>query len=107
ERTKRAAAKLGFTWGLGHATSLFVFGLPIVLFKTYLPEPVQRGAETTVGVVIVALAVVLLVRWRRGVFHLHLHRHDERLHAHVHAGGSHPHTAQLRTRTPLQAYAIG
>src|SRR5712692_7583615 len=84
ERTKRAAARLGFIWGLGHATSLFVFGLPIVLFKAYLPEPVQRGAETTVGLVIIALAIMLLVRWRRGVFHLHLHRHDDGLHGHVH-----------------------
>src|SRR5207247_154064 len=65
ERTKRAAARLGLAWGLGHATSLFTFGLPIVLFKAYLPEPVQRGAETAVGVLIVALAVWLLVRWRR------------------------------------------
>src|SRR5581483_6625053 len=33
ERTKTLAARLGLTWGLGHATSLFAFGLPIVLFK--------------------------------------------------------------------------
>jgi len=25
ERTKRAAARLGFAWGLGHATTLFAF----------------------------------------------------------------------------------
>jgi high-affinity nickel permease len=110
ERTTRAAARLGLTWGLGHATSLFVFGLPIVLFKAYLPEPVQRGAEATVGLVIIALAVVLLVRWRRGFFHLHLHRHDESLHAHVHAHEQRPqhaHAARLRARSPLQAYVIG
>lgn len=107
EKSKRAAARLGFTWGLGHATSLFVFGLPIVLFRAYLPGRVQQGAETTVGIVIVALAIALLVRWRRGVFHLHVHRHDLRLHAHVHASGRHPHAPPLRARSPLQAYAIG
>src|SRR5881409_427240 len=64
ERTKRLAARLGLAWGLGHATSLFAFGLPIVLFKTYLPEGVQRGAETAVGFLIVGLAVWLLLRWR-------------------------------------------
>jgi high-affinity nickel permease len=111
ERTKRAAAALGFSWGLGHATSLFVFGLPIVLFKAYLPEGVQRGAETTVGFVIIALAVWLLIRWRRGVFHAHLHVHDERghhVHVHNHAPPrrGHPH-ASSRARSPLQAYAIG
>ena len=111
ERTKRAAARLGFTWGLGHATSLFLFGLPIVLFKAYLPAPVQRGAETAVGLAIVALAIMLLVRWRRGVFHLHLHHHDEALHAHAHshdpARRRHAHTVPLKARSPLQAFGIG
>src|SRR5919201_6755387 len=77
DRAGRAAGRLGFTWGLGHATSLFAFGLPIVLFRAYLPQPVQRGAETAVGAVIVLLALWLLIRWRRGVFrerrgHLHV-----------------------------------
>jgi hypothetical protein len=91
ERTKSAAARLGFAWGLGHATTLFAFGLPIVLFKSYLPEPVQQAAETSVGFVIVALAVWLLVRWRRGNFHVHAHGHG-------HA---------TRARSPLQAFGIG
>jgi ABC-type nickel/cobalt efflux system permease component RcnA len=110
ERTRRAAAALGLSWGLGHATSLFAFGLPIVLFKAYLPETVQRGAETTVGLVIVALAVWLLVRWRRGLFHLHLHEHrgHAHLHGHTHASvDAHAHRSAPRARNPLQAYLIG
>ena len=108
ERATSAAARLGLSWGIGHATSLFAFGLPIVLFKSYLPEPVQQGAETTVGLVIAALAVWLLVRWRRGLFHLHLHAHESALHAHghVHDGDAHPHRAP-RARSPLQAFGIG
>jgi ABC-type nickel/cobalt efflux system permease component RcnA len=108
ERASAAAARLGLSWGLGHAVSLFTFGLPIVLFKSYLPEPVQQGAETTVGVVIAALAVWLLIRWRRGLFHLHLHSHQAGLHAHghVHDGGDHPHRSS-RARSPLQAFGIG
>lgn len=110
ERTKRAAARLGFAWGLGHATTLFVFGLPILLFKAYLPEPVQQGAETTVGFVIIALAVWLLIRWHRGFFHVHVHDHGRgpHLHGHTHAGdGSHAHRNVIRARSPLQAYGIG
>jgi high-affinity nickel-transport protein len=57
ERAARAAGRLGSAWGLGHATSLFVFGVPIVLFKAYLPERVQQAAETSVGVLIIGLAV--------------------------------------------------
>src|SRR4051812_49470017 len=57
----RRAGRLGFTWGLGHATSLFVFGVPIVLFRSYLPAAVQTAAETAVGVMIIVLALRLLV----------------------------------------------
>ena len=84
ERATRHAARLGLVWGLGHATSLFVFGLPVVLYSAYLPTGVQDAAETAVGVVIVVLAVGLLRRCRSGVAHVH-----------------------PRGRTPWQAYAIG
>jgi high-affinity nickel permease len=107
ERATRAAARLGLAWGAGHATSLFLFGVPIVLFSAVLPEPVERAAETAVGVLIVVLALWLLVRWRRGLFHVHVHAH-ERLHAHghVHRGDPHPHSTTC-ARRPLQAYGIG
>jgi ABC-type nickel/cobalt efflux system permease component RcnA len=107
ERATKAAARLGAAWGLGHATSLFAFGVPIVLFKAYLPDQVERGAETAVGVLIAVLAIWLLVRWRRGLFHVHLHAH-ERVHAHghVHEGGGHPHRARP-ARRPAQAFGIG
>src|SRR2546421_12541418 len=78
ERAARRAARLGLAWGLGHAASLFAFGLPVVLYRAYLPEPVQAAAETAVGFVIVALALALLVRWRRGAFHDHEHLHAAR-----------------------------
>jgi high-affinity nickel permease len=90
ERATGAAARLGISWGLGHASTLFAFGLPIVLFRRYLPEAVEQGAEVAVGIVIALLAVSLLVRWRRGQLQLHAHVHEPR-----------------RARTPLQAFAIG
>ena len=84
ERAGRRAAQLGLTWGLGHATSLFLFGIPVVVAGASLPSGVQSGAETAVGAIIVLLAASLLVRWRRGSLH-----------------------ARARTRTAAQAYAIG
>jgi ABC-type nickel/cobalt efflux system permease component RcnA len=107
ERAARAAARLGLAWGAGHATSLFAFGVPIVIFKAYLPERVEQGAETAVGLLIAALAVWLLVRWRRGFFHVHVHAH-ERVHAHghTHDGNRHPHRS-APARRPAQAFAIG
>jgi hypothetical protein len=94
DRAARNAARLGFVWGLGHATSLFVLGLPIVLYRAYLPDQVQRATETAVGLMIVVLALALLNRWRLGRFHVQVHRHD---------GDHHSHGA----RTPVPAYAIG
>src|SRR3954462_10652360 len=92
DHAARSATRLGLAWGLGHATSLFAFGLPIVVFKADLPGAVQQGAETSVGVMIALLALWLLVRWRRGLFHLHQD------HGEPHAHG--PRRA-LRTRSPL------
>jgi high-affinity nickel permease len=84
------ATRLGLTWGLGHASSLILFGVPIVLWKAYLPGRVEQSAEVTIGFVIVALALWLLLRWHRGAF------------AHDHA-----HLRVPPRRTPWQAYCIG
>lgn len=85
----RRARSLGLIWGLGHATTLFAFGLPIVIAKRYLPDPLQRAAETAVGLLIIGLALRLLIRAHQGAFR---------------GGPSHGHTPG---RTPLQAYLIG
>jgi high-affinity nickel permease len=89
DRAARRAGELGLAWGLGHATTLFAFGLPILLLNSYLPERVQQGAETAIGFVIVYLAARLLLRWYRG---------ELRFHAHPEAHGA-------RTRTG--AFVIG
>jgi hypothetical protein len=84
EHARRQAAALGAWWGLGHAVTLVGFGVPILLFEAYLPETVQRGAETAVAALIVYLAVRLLVR--------HRHRHQHGRH---------------QVRSPLAAFGIG
>src|SRR5436309_10963857 len=81
-RGPRQAATLGVSWGLGHTTTLVIFGLPVVLFNEYLPRAAEQAAEVAVGLVIVALALRLLSRSRRGSFH-------------------------RIGRTPLQAYGVG
>ena len=114
----RRATLLGLAWWMGHAVTLFGFGLPVVLFRRYLPDPVQRGAEAVIGLLIALLAVRLLLRWRRGYFHLHAHDHagvrHAHPHAHEHSGGSEGHPvqhihshAEALGRTPLAAFGIG
>jgi high-affinity nickel-transport protein len=94
ERATRSAARLGAWWGVGHATTLVAFGVPILLAQRYLPERLQQSAETAVAAVIVFLALRLLVRWRHGYFDLHAHPHPEREHHHA-------------VRTPAGAFAVG
>jgi ABC-type nickel/cobalt efflux system permease component RcnA len=108
ERAARAAARLGLAWGLGHATTLLLFGIPMILLRSYLPARVEALAESLIGIVIVLLAVRLLVRWRRGAFHVHAHEHDGSVHLHVHTHAhetTHEHTHPVRS--PAQAFGIG
>jgi len=114
--TRRAGA-LGLAWGLGHAATLFAFGLPVILVGRFLPEAVTGAAEMAIGVVIVALAARLLLRWRRGTFHSHSHAHGDvgHAHPHVHELRGHEHHGEAHThahadslgRSPLAAFEIG
>jgi HupE / UreJ protein len=88
DRAARAAGELGLFWGCGHAVTLFVFGLPILLLEEYLPERVQQTAETVIALVIVYLAIRLILRWRSGSLKPNAHKHP-------------------RVRGRLGAFAIG
>lgn len=104
----RKAGLMGLLWGAGHGTSLVLIGLPLVLFNRYLPEAVRQAAEALIGAIIILLAVRLLLRWRRGLFHVHVHTHEGDAHRHVHShvrDEAHEH-AHAR-RTPLGAYGVG
>ncbi len=106
--TGRIAAKLGLVWGLGHATTLLAFGLPVILLGEHLPEAVQKGAEVAIAFVIIGLAIRLLDRWRRGQFHIHEHEHHGLVHVHVHShSDGHAHVHPHGARSPLGAYGIG
>lgn len=111
----RRANLLGFAWGLGHAITLFALGLPVILFGRHLPQAIQRAAEATIGIVIVALAARLLLRWSRGAFHTHAHSHQGVEHAHPHAherahatqASEHGHRHETLGRSPLAAFGVG
>ena len=107
----RKAGIMGFLWGLGHGTTLVLIGLPLVLLNQYLPEIVGKIAEVAIGCIIVLLAMRLLVRWRRGFYHVHVHSHDSgEAHRHVHShvlDESHGHAHEVPKRTPLSSYGVG
>lgn len=108
ERAAQAAARLGASWGLGHATTMLAFGIPVTLLRAFLPHTIERAAEALVGGIIVLLALRLLLKWRRGAFHVHVHEHHGHRHTHVHAhvnDDSHRHVHAVRT--PAEAFGIG
>jgi ABC-type nickel/cobalt efflux system permease component RcnA len=102
----RKAARLGAWWGIGHAGALVALGIPLIAFKTELPAWLESGAEKTIGVVILVLAVRVIVKWARGDYRATAHAHDDGhgWRRHLRRGGSHPH---VKVRSPGQALSIG
>lgn len=66
-----SAFKLGASWGLGHALTMLLLGLPVILFSAVFPAAVYTLAELLIGLIIVYLGLKLLVQWFRGSFHPH------------------------------------
>jgi cytochrome c biogenesis protein CcdA len=84
ERSQSRASALGLAWGAGHGATLFGFGLPVVLALPLVPVGMREIAEIAVGAAIALLSIRLLVRWKRGYFHVHAHAHAGVRHAHPH-----------------------
>jgi high-affinity nickel permease len=101
------AMRVGAWWGVGHATILLVVGLPLILFKSVLPAWLETGAEKTIGVVILLLAVRVLVKWVRGDYRVAAHEHADGAHVrrrHLWRESAHRHVA---VRSRRQAFGIG
>jgi hypothetical protein len=64
---RRRAVRLGAAWGAGHAATMLVIGVPLVLFRAEVPETLGTWLERAVGVMIVLLAAAALLRWGRGM----------------------------------------
>jgi ABC-type nickel/cobalt efflux system permease component RcnA len=69
------ATGLGMWWGLGHAATLIVIGIPLVAFKSELPLWLETWAERAIGVAIVLLAARVIWKWARGEFRTGRHAH--------------------------------
>jgi Cytochrome C biogenesis protein transmembrane region len=104
ERDARRASRLGAWWGLGHATTLILVGLPLILFKSELPGWLEAAAEKAIGCVILLLAARVIVKWARGDYRAGRHLHHTGGHRHLRRGEAHGHE---RARTPSQAFGIG
>jgi high-affinity nickel permease len=109
----RAATRLGAWWGLGHAATLLLVGLPLIFLKAKLPGWLESGAEKAVGVVILLLAARVMLKWVRGDYRVSAHRHEpgtsdaphgRRRHLRRGPGRGHRH---VHVRSAGQAFSIG
>jgi ABC-type nickel/cobalt efflux system permease component RcnA len=108
----REATRLGAWWGLGHAATLIVIGVPLIAFKSELPIWLESGAEKAVGVVILALALRVVWKWVRGDYRTGRHLHPSgtggtEAHRHLRSGESGIAHGHGGVRSPRQAFGIG
>ncbi len=110
----RSATRLGAWWGLGHAATLVLLGVPLIVFKSALPPWLESGAEKAVGVVIVLLALRVIWKWARGQYRAGRHAHAaaprdvpaQEAHRHLRSEAE-PRHRHHSVRTPRQAFGIG
>jgi cation transport ATPase len=103
-KRQRAPHYIGFSWGIGHAISLVLVGIPLIYFFGALPDALQRTLEFAVGVLISVLALRVMLRLAFLKKDNHTHRHHngpEHAHPHTHSSPGHAH------RTSKMAFAIG
>ena len=90
----RSAARIGASWGVGHAVGVLALGLLGQLLQRWVDVHWLSGwSESLVGLLLVGLGAWALWRSRVLVVHAHGHEHDAvdsagdgHAHAHVHVG---------------------
>ncbi len=90
-KTTLGAALVGTFWGIGHAASLVIAGLVMILLRVQIGEQTARGLEFCVALMLIGLGSNALWKLARGGHvHTHVHAHGLRVHEHPHV---HEHAA--------------
>jgi len=95
---------LGLFWGLGHAVTMIVVGIPLIFFLGELPTSVQSFLEFLVGLIIATLAATVLLRLLSISIDNHDHYHDGVIHEHPHV---HDRLCSHHHRSNQGSFAIG
>ena len=84
--SKRNPSVTGLLWGFGHAITLLIVGLIILLLKITIPEKLALSFEFIVGSMLIILGVKVLTTLNKSKIHFHKHKHgkDEHMHFHSH-----------------------
>ena len=89
EHSLKASIKHGAIWGVGHTTTLFLFGSIVIFMNAVISEKMADRLEFAVGIMLVLLGVDVLRRIIKERIHYHTHRHNNfaaHFHAHSHGG---------------------
>ena len=81
----KKSSLFGVIWGVGHATTLFLVGLAILIFKLAIPDKLALSFEFLVGIVLVILGIDVLRKIVKEKIHWHWHRHGKVIHTHFHS----------------------
>lgn len=74
-------------WALGHGGVLLFSGLLLFGVGVHLPETLQRAAELSVGLILIAIGLMCFWQFKRQKLSLKQHTHDDITHAHWHVEG--------------------
>ncbi len=114
QKSIRATVRHGAIWGLGHTTTLFLFGSVVIWMDSRVSEHLAHYLEMAVGLMLIGLGVDVIRRVLRERWHYHVHRHRDaaaHFHAHSHAGeGRHDdsrHEHEHDPSFPLRTLFIG
>jgi ABC-type nickel/cobalt efflux system permease component RcnA len=80
-----SAARLGLVWGLGHAATVGIVVLFIIVLGIQVPERFWPTAELLVAALLILLGTVVIWRYVRGRWHMHAHTHSSGPHLHLHS----------------------
>lgn len=93
----RLSLKDGISWGLGHASTIFLIGILMIIFKVGISAQYFQYFEATVGLMLVILAIYRLVKFSRNkktIIHSHAHHRqtgEQHKDLHVYIGNEHRH----------------
>jgi sulfite exporter TauE/SafE len=89
-QSRRAAWRVGLSWGIGHAGGVLLVALLAFLLRGILPiDRLSGWSERLVGVALIAIGLWSVQSALRNRVHSHRHHHgaEEHVHVHVHPDG--------------------
>jgi hypothetical protein len=102
-----SSMKDGVFWGLGHASTILLIGMLMILCKVGISEHSFHYFEAAVGLMLVGLGLYRLLQFFRNhklIIHRHPHTHEGEVHKHlhIHIGNEHVHRHSHKL-----AYGVG